>query len=47
MFDCVFHFIKKNAEEFENPNLKTIRFINNDEKTVEAFLDEFNKQFSL
>ena len=46
MFDCVFQFMKKNAEEYENPNLKLVRFINNDEKTVEAFLDEFNKQFA-
>lgn len=44
MFDCILKFAEDQALVYENPSLQTVRFVNNDEKTVEAFLNEFDKR---
>ena len=39
MFGCVVQYLR---EMEEDANIKFVRFINNDQKTVEAFVNEFD-----
>lgn len=44
MFESIIKFAQELDDTYENPSLKTIRFVNNDEKTVLAFLSEFDER---
>ena len=43
MFEVILKYGLEVVDKGHNSSLKYIRFINNDEKTVEAFIDEFDR----